>query len=178
MTALARHTLRTAATPRQPARGDARDAPRCAARQPTGPTCAPLPGHAASRGEHADLTVTLAGHPTRCFIEEGGNDPDRQLRHTVGVLDPISVSEVPARLTPGQTLLLYTDGLPEARRESGAQDGAAWLGDVHGLARQPLADLVEHIEQRALERAQGRLRDDIALLAIRAEGPREASGRP
>ena len=180
VTALARHTLRTAARLGQPPEAMLATLHDALRDQPDGADMCTVclvtlrPG-----ATGAELTVTLAGHPPPLLLDADGTTTELgELGTLVGVIDQIGVSEVPARLTPGQTLLLYTDGLPEARRESGAQDGAAWLGDVHGLARQPLADLVEHIEQRALERAQGRLRDDIALLAIRAEGPREASGRP
>jgi len=70
-------------------------------------------------------------------------------------------------MSPGETLLLYTDGVPEAGR-SGAQLGEAGLLELcvqaPGL---PLAELLGRIERAALESAAGRLRDDIALLALR-----------
>ena len=39
------------------------------------------------------------------------------------------------------------------------------------LASLELGDLVSRIERRALDEAGGRLRDDIAILAVRLTGP-------
>jgi phosphoserine phosphatase RsbU/P len=98
----------------------------------------------------------------------------------LGVLDPIEVSEVEVELHPGQTLLLYTDGLPEAGRPT-APDEQSLFELFSGAGRASLGELLELLERGALQRANGSLRDDIALLAIRlsASGvtPGAASGR-
>lgn len=85
----------------------------------------------------------------------------------LGVLDPVEISEVDAELRVGQTLVMYTDGLPEAGR-SGRQLGEERLIELCAQAPQlTLSALLARIEQAAVERAGGRLRDDIALLAVR-----------
>jgi serine phosphatase RsbU (regulator of sigma subunit) len=85
------------------------------------------------------------------------------------VLDPIEISEVEVELESGQTLLLYTDGLPEADR-AGVQLGEQQLFESHVELPDPtLVGLLTQIERAALRRANGRLRDDIALLALRLE---------
>jgi serine phosphatase RsbU (regulator of sigma subunit) len=71
-----------------------------------------------------------------------------------------------ARLAPGDTLLLYSDGLVERRGES-IDDGIARLRDVavHGPADPQ--ELADHILRALLPGAGGE--DDIALLAVRPE---------
>lgn len=74
-------------------------------------------------------------------------------------------TESEVALEPGATLLLYTDGLVERRREgvlAGVRRLADVLGTVAGLDVEPLADAV-----------LGRLvpdapQDDVALVAVRA----------
>jgi serine phosphatase RsbU (regulator of sigma subunit) len=67
------------------------------------------------------------------------------------------------------TLVLYTDGLTEAAppRWSRAQ-----LHDwLRAGPRDDLDALLEHLEGLAVREAEGRPRDDIAMLALRAEDP-------
>jgi serine phosphatase RsbU (regulator of sigma subunit) len=67
----------------------------------------------------------------------------------------------------GETLLLYTDGVPEAGK-AGEQLGEGGL--MRLCTRAPeltLGSLLEHIEDAALACAEGSLRDDLALLALR-----------
>ena len=61
------------------------------------------------------MTVTLAGHPPPVLIDAHGDA--RQIGQPgtlLGVLDPIHVVEHEEELRAGETLLLYTDGIPEA----------------------------------------------------------------
>jgi sigma-B regulation protein RsbU (phosphoserine phosphatase) len=84
----------------------------------------------------------------------------------LGVLEKVEHSDGAVDLAPGDTVLLYTDGVPEARRDNAfygdarllavAQDN---LGRAEGLADALLAD--------ALAFQGGHARDDIAIVAVR-----------
>ena len=116
----------------------------------------------------ARLTVALAGHHPPLLVDRHGETKQiGQPGTLLGVLDPIEIAESEAELEAGQTLLLYTDGVSEAGRsvEPLGEDG------LRELCRQApslsLPALLRRIEHAALERAEGKLRDDIALLAVR-----------
>jgi serine phosphatase RsbU (regulator of sigma subunit) len=171
VTALARHTLRAAAmlgqtptamlgTLHRALRGQAAGADLC--------TVSVVTLRRAEPGQAAELTVALAGHPPPLIIERSGRASHVGRPGTLlGVIDPIDISEVHTQLYPQQTLLLYTDGLPEAgrpHRQLGERGLQALCAQAPSL---DLAALLAHIEQTALGHAQGMLRDDIALLAVR-----------
>jgi PAS domain S-box-containing protein len=172
VTALARHTLRTASMLGQTPAGMLHTLHRALSNQPPGAdlctacivTLERLPAHVA-------LTVTLAGHPPPLLIgAEGRTERIGKPGTLLGVLDPIETTEVRAELLPGQTLLLYTDGLPEAGHagEPLGDGGLARLcAQEHHL---PLEELLGVVEQTALEHAAGTLSDDIALLGLRLSG--------
>ncbi|MCW3020145.1 MAG: hypothetical protein JWN10_2453 [Solirubrobacterales bacterium] len=171
VTALARHTLRTAAMLGVAPAGMLETLHRALRDQPAGSdlctvclvTVEPLAAHAA-------LTVTLAGHPPPLLVDaDGARTQVGEPGTLLGVLDPIEVSEVDVELHPGQTLLLYTDGLPEAGRSTAADEQSLFELSADA-GRSSLDELLELLEQGALERANGSLRDDIALLAIRLRG--------
>jgi PAS domain S-box-containing protein len=169
VTALARHTLRAAAMSGQSPTDMLGTLHQALRRQPPGADlCTVCLVTIARSSEHARLTVTLAGHLPPLLISPNGDATQIGRPGTLlGMLDHIDIKESDAELHPGHTLLLYTDGVPEAGRSRGQ------LGE-HGLlelCRQApgltLAALLKHIEHAALERAEGSLRDDIALLALR-----------
>jgi PAS domain S-box-containing protein len=169
VTALARHTLRAAAMSGQSPAEMLDMLHRALRRQPPGADlCTVCLVTIERTSEHGLLTVALAGHQPPLLIGEDGEASQLGEPGTVlGVVDPVDIRETGASMSRGETLLLYTDGVPEAGR-SGAQLGEAGLLELCVQApRLPLAELLGRIERAALDSAAGRLRDDIALLALR-----------
>jgi PAS domain S-box-containing protein len=169
VTALARHTLRaTAILGLRPTAmlGTLHEALR---RQPAGADlCTVCLVTLERRLESALLSVALAGHPPPLLIDADGHCRKVGTPGTLlGVLDPVDISEVDVELRSGQTLLLYTDGLPEAGRAGPQLDEERLFELCAQVTDATLGGVLEQIERAALEHAGGRLRDDIALLALR-----------
>jgi sigma-B regulation protein RsbU (phosphoserine phosphatase) len=106
-----------------------------------------------------------AGHPPPVLVRAAG--PVEVLRRPTDVLLGINPQALRADhdvlLAPGDTLLLYTDGLVE-RRGSTLDDGTDWLvAALTPLAGQPLEQLCDAL----LEGMAGAVPDDVALLAVR-----------
>jgi serine phosphatase RsbU (regulator of sigma subunit) len=86
----------------------------------------------------------------------------------VGVVDSPQFENGATELRAGDALVLYTDGLTEA-----GAPGAVWspadLDEVLAGARgRPAQGIVEHLEAAAVAAAAEQLRDDVAVLALRA----------
>ncbi len=172
VTALARHTLRTAAMLGATPAGMLDTLHEALRRQPAGADlCTVCLVTLEHLGGHAEVTVTLAGHPHPLIVGAGGDVRTVGAPGTLlGVLDPIRNREIDAELNPGETLLLYTDGLLEASRSAEAPE-LDWVLELGADAsRMGLDGLLERIQERAVADAGGRLRDDIAMLALRLEG--------
>jgi serine phosphatase RsbU (regulator of sigma subunit) len=172
VTALARHTLRAAAMLGQSPEGMLRTLHEALSRQPAGADmCTVCLVIIEPEEDRARLTVALAGHPPPVLIDEEGSASQIGRPGTLlGVIDALSIHEVECELLPGRTLLLYTDGVPEA----GAADeqiGEAGLLALCGEApKLSLESFLARIALAASERAPGGLRDDIALLGVRLGG--------
>jgi sigma-B regulation protein RsbU (phosphoserine phosphatase) len=119
-----------------------------------------------------DLTLAGGGHPPAMWLRPGSDVVDR-VRPVggmlVGALPDARFTSVRLHLDPGDTLLLYTDGLTEAR-PSGAffgEDGlAAFLsGRTRTGAGKLVCDLTELID--GFDPAPT---DDVALLAMTVSG--------
>jgi PAS domain S-box-containing protein len=128
-------------------------------------------------GESAtdEVSVILAGHPYPILIHQGGRaEPVGKTGPLLGVVDEPAWPRVTLSLDPGDQLVLYTDGVIEARGE----DGGERFGTER--LRQGLAgcvapdDAVERVRDALWEFGARARDDDAALVAIRrtGDGPR------
>jgi sigma-B regulation protein RsbU (phosphoserine phosphatase) len=119
-----------------------------------------------AEGEWAG-TVSRAGHPCPLLRQSNGTLQNvGKPGALLGVVDSPHLYDVQFRLRPGDMLVLYTDGITEARR------GKAFYGDERLaalVARSfPSAEaLTSAILGEVLEFQTGRPRDDIVVVTIR-----------
>jgi phosphoserine phosphatase RsbU/P len=115
------------------------------------------------------LTIVNCGHPAPLLLRRGEVIPLEPPAPAppLGFM-PVVRTRV-ERLEPGDRLLLYTDGLGEARREGQFFPTAerAWRLLGHGTVGDGLASL----ETALVEWVHGQLDDDIALVLLEYTGP-------
>jgi phosphoserine phosphatase RsbU/P len=114
------------------------------------------------------LTVINCGHPAPLLLRRGRVIPLEPAQHAPPLgFDPAVQLRV-EHLEPGDRLLLYTDGLAEARRAGEFFPTAerAWGLLGHGTIEHGLASL----ESALVEWVRGRFDDDIALLLLEYTG--------
>ena len=172
VTALARHTLRAAAMLGQSPEGMLRTLHEALSRQPAGADmCTVCLVIIEPEENRARLTVALGGHPPPVLIDDGGSAAQIGRPGTLlGVLDALRIHEVECELLPGETLLLYTDGVPEAGAPAEQIGEAGLLALCAEAPNLSLESFLARIALAASERAPGGLRDDIALLGVRLGG--------
>jgi serine phosphatase RsbU (regulator of sigma subunit)/PAS domain-containing protein len=116
----------------------------------------------------ARATVACGGHPLPAVLRADGAVEELGMAGTLlGLVERPELHDRSGDLAPGDTVLLYTDGLTEAgapERVWGPEDLAAVLGEAAGLAPQAVID---HAVRAALG-ADPAPRDDIAVVALRA----------
>jgi phosphoserine phosphatase RsbU/P len=115
--------------------------------------------------------VACGGHPLPLLLRAGGEV--REIGEPGLLLGAIPEDDFPEReerLAPGDTLVLFTDGVPEARWE-GELFGDERLAELlASCAEMGPEQIVERIERTVVEFQHGVPRDDIALLAVRVRG--------
>jgi serine phosphatase RsbU (regulator of sigma subunit) len=122
------------------------------------------------------LTIVNCGHPPPLLLRRGAVIP----LEPPAPAPPLGFMPVVRprveRLEPGDRLLLFTDGLGEARRDGEFFPTAdrAWRLLGHGTVADGLASL----ETALVEWVHGRLDDDIALVLMEYTGPRSAAAAP
>jgi sigma-B regulation protein RsbU (phosphoserine phosphatase) len=120
------------------------------------------------------LTYARAGHDPPLFRSAGAGASIRRLDDVggvpLGVIAPARYEEATIQLQPGQTLLLYTDGVTDARGPDGSMFGVGGieraLADCAGEPSRVVASIAD-----PLTRHEGGIRpgDDQTIVAIRAE---------
>jgi PAS domain S-box-containing protein len=169
LTAIARHTLRTAAI-----------------RHDAAASLATLNNVLLSSDEHADKFCTVLYGELEPFeggvrlqLASGGHPPALVRRaatgriHTaggggtlMGVLTDAPVNVETVTLYPGDVLVLYTDGVTEAWGDAG-EFGEAGLRAALEPPAGSAEEYVAMIDAVVTTHSEGRLRDDVAILAVR-----------
>ena len=117
------------------------------------------------------LVAADAGHNPALVIGAGGRPAPLDLAKGIalGVVEDHVFSERTLRLEPGDTLVLYTDGITEARDPKGEMFGSARLDEVAGYAAKlPVTDMVSALVSAVTRFVDGAPPDDdLTILAMR-----------
>lgn len=123
----------------------------------------------------AAVAISCAGHPAPLLRRSSGAVEAVGAAGTLlGVVDDPELDEETVTLSPGDLLVLYTDGIVEARQ------GRTWFGDerlrdlVSCEGWRDADALAEHIQRAVVAFCGGRVDDDIAVLVLRI---RDRGGR-
>ncbi|MFN2611416.1 MAG: PP2C family protein-serine/threonine phosphatase, partial [Actinomycetota bacterium] len=121
-------------------------------------------------GDELLLTVCSAGHPLPMILTDlgevhGVGEPGTLL----GQFEDTTLSEQIIRLAPGDSLVLFTDGVIEARGTEGELEEGGLRELLRSLRGSSATKLATKIERKALDIQKGKPHDDIAVLVIKAQ---------
>jgi len=118
--------------------------------------------------ESTELAIASAGHPLPLLLRATG-----ELEHVgapgtlLGVVPNIELHPVIMDLLPGDSLIFYTDGVTEARTDTGAMFGLEGLtAVVMSCVGCDAAEIAERIESSLIDAHVERPRDDIAIVVV------------
>jgi PAS domain S-box-containing protein len=120
--------------------------------------------------ETSHLALACAGHPPPVLC----NHECRPLRTDAGPPLGVARATYPCShhtLRQGDTLVMYTDGLTEARHEFELFGEERLIEALCAARSADSRGIVDSILRSVTAFAEGRLDDDIAIVAIRLEGP-------
>jgi serine phosphatase RsbU (regulator of sigma subunit) len=125
------------------------------------------------RPDDRSIRWSVAGHDSPIMLDEAKPLPNRPTGVPLGIEDRIGCATAASSLSLGSGLLLYTDGVIEARSSNGAS-GDGLFGEwrleaiVAEMRGEDPAAVVERIRDEVLEHSGGQLEDDVCLVALRA----------
>ena len=175
LTALARYTVRTASSPdttpseilrtlHDSIRSERADLRFCTA------ALARIQSPSNGRGP-ARLTVALGGHPLPLVLRKSGKvEAIGEPGTLLGALPSPAISDSNGRLSVGDSLILYTDGVLDVRDRSQSDDPDWFAEQVANCAGRSADEIAEGLAQAAIERHGGEPRDDIAILVLHRRG--------
>jgi PAS domain S-box-containing protein len=119
-----------------------------------------------------ELAIASAGHPLPLLLHADGRlDLVGEPGTLLGVVAAIELHPVVLDLQPGDTLVFYTDGVTEARTETGAMFGVEGLRSaLLSCVGCDAAEVAERIESSLTNANVDRPRDDIAIVVVQVSG--------
>jgi serine phosphatase RsbU (regulator of sigma subunit)/PAS domain-containing protein len=177
ITALARYTMRTAAAYEDsPARILDRLNRALADDPDRRQICTAVCVRLVPAGGRVELTVCCGGHPPPFVVDPGeGAEPSAPPGPLLGAFADARWTERELALEPGQSLVLYTDGVTDTRGHGerfGQERLARTLAEV---ATREADEVAAHVDEALQAFEVGPQRDDVALLVLRAAEPDAAS---
>jgi phosphoserine phosphatase RsbU/P len=124
-----------------------------------------------AHGRHANVQLAAAGHPAPILLRSDGTVEQTDVRGAaVGMQARVHYRSTSVKLLRGDTLLMFTDGIEEARGSQGMYGVARLLKLLPAYAGADPDVICEAVEQDVFEYLDGKPHDDMALLAITCGG--------
>ncbi|CAB4863606.1 unannotated protein [freshwater metagenome] len=113
------------------------------------------------------LHWALAGHAAPLSLQDGHELNGEFRGPPLGVTPEATFPVHSAAPSPGYGMLLFTDGVTEARRD-GMLMGLPRVRDlVRVFGERPPSEIVDAIDELVMDFTRGRLRDDMCVIALR-----------
>ena len=128
--------------------------------------------HLQWRGGSLEVALGSAGHPAPLLLR-----PDGELRQLgggglpLGIFPDAGTGLEQHELSAGDTLIFYSDGLADAHRPGQGYFDDQLPGEVGALAGRTPGQILVRLQEVALEFCQGKVHDDITMLALRVGEP-------
>jgi FixJ family two-component response regulator len=124
-----------------------------------------------------DLTYCSAGHLPPMILAADGIRELESRGLVLGVVKGVKYEQATTRLGPRESLVMYTDGLSEARTPAGEFYGEARLkAFLEPLASERPTDVARRIAEELDDFSGGRMRDDTAVLVLRLTRETRSAG--
>ena len=118
-------------------------------------------------GRSATVDLAVAGHPAPLILRRDGTVEETQVAGTaIGVTAGTRYRSQTVRIERGDVMLMFTDGVDEARGSDGFYGMDRLVDLVRSYAGADAEVLCEAVERDVVEHLGGRAHDDIALLAV------------
>ena len=172
VTALARYTIRTAAVRRRSPAAILRWLNDAMMRQQLdGRFCTIACAHVQTSRPAIRVQIACGGHPPALLRRADGSTEELGLPGTLlGLVPDPDLADATTELAAGDTLVLYTDGITEARAPQRILDTSDLLRALGAIPPGSAQRIVEQLAALAVGKEGVPPRDDIALLALRARG--------
>jgi PAS domain S-box-containing protein len=123
------------------------------------------------RPDRVRITVACGGHPLPMLLRADGSvEPVGEPGTLLGVFDEVEITDVVVHLTDDESLVLYTDGLTEARGANGELFGEDRLAAVLSASAGCTADeIVDRVRAAVAEFRRPGPADDVAVLVLRVK---------
>ena len=142
--------------------------------------CTVLYASVTPRPDGCEVVLATGGHPLPLIVRASGSVEQAGAPGTLlGIVPDPEISERRVTLGDGDVLVLFTDGVVEASPADMAFDGDRLAELLLACGGRDAGAIAEAVERKALAVQDGRLRDDVAVVVLRATpfdlpGPGEA----
>jgi PAS domain S-box-containing protein len=135
-------------------------------------------GHVRRTDGGAEVELVSGGHPPPLLLLAGGGIEEVSAQGTLlGQFEGASCQQVSVTLAPGDVLVLFTDGVIEARSPRGPGEALRFLGEeglvaaLAGAQGRGAAAAADAVATAVLDFTGGDASDDFAVLALEVTAP-------